>query len=131
MADDSHITSQGASVKGGALLDRWADYDWRNGTHIGDLLPLDRLTIRTVNSTYELVVVTPDNAEVAVRGGPFFPSFVRVYLAGSSLGGSFLKMRSIHVGFRLEISAAVGVILTSPVRSVSVAAASASGDALM
>jgi len=119
MADDSHITSQGASVKGGALLDRWADYDWRNGTHIGDLLPLDRLTIRTVNSTYELVVVTPDNAEVAVRGGPFFPSFVRVYLAGSSLGGSFLKLHSIHVGFRMELVSSRQSIVTSPVQDIS------------
>src|SRR5256885_1149680 len=78
MADESHITSQGAAVKGGALLDRWADHDWRQGTRIGDLLPLDRLTVRTLNSTYELVVVTPGNAEVAVRGGAFFPSFARV-----------------------------------------------------
>src|SRR5437764_9975623 len=106
MADESRITTQGAIVKSGAMLDRWADHDWREGTRIGDLLPLDRLTVRTLNSTYELVVVTPGNAEVAVRGGAYFPSFARVHVAGSSLGGSFLKLHSIHVGFRMELVSA-------------------------
>ena len=33
-------------------------------------------------------------------------------LAGSSLGGSFLKLRSVHVGFRLELSTERGFIIT-------------------
>jgi hypothetical protein len=75
--------------------------------------------VRTLNSTYELVVVTPGNAEVAVRGGAFFPSFARVHVAGSSLGGSFLKLHSIHVGFRMELVSAAQSIVTSPVQDIS------------
>jgi hypothetical protein len=44
-------------------------------------------------------------------------------LAGSSLGGSFLKLRSIHVGFRLELNTDRGFIITSSVRSASIAPA--------
>jgi len=120
MADETDITAQDAGIKRGAMLDRWADFDWRDGTRIDDLQPLDRLTVRTVNSTYELVVVTPGNAEVAVRGGAFFPSFVRVHVAGSSLGGSFLKLHSIHVGFRMELVSSTQSIVTSPVQDISI-----------
>ena len=60
--------------------------------------------------------------ECALRGGAFFPVFTPARLAGSSLGGSFLKLRSVHVGFRLELSTDRGFIITSPVRSVSRAA---------
>jgi len=56
-----------------------------------------------------------------VRGGEFFPEFTTVRLAGSTLGGSFLKMRSIHLGFRIEFGVGRGVIVTSPVRTISVA----------
>jgi hypothetical protein len=120
MDDETNMTSPEASVKGGAMLDRWSGHDWREGTCIGDLLPLDRLTVRTLNSTYELVVVTPGSAEVAVRGGAFFPCFARVHVAGSSLGGSFLKLHSIHVGFRMELVSHAQSIVTSPVQDISV-----------
>ena len=42
--------------------------------------------------------------------------FTPARLAGSSLGGSFLKLRSVHVGFRLELGTDRGFIITSPVR---------------
>jgi len=129
----SRLTSdpRASLTSGAAFLATWSAYDWEGGLHLDACAPLDRILVRTANSTYHIVIVDPATADVIVRGGAFFPVDTRARLAGSSLGGSFLKMRSIHVGFRLEISAAVGVILTSPVRSVSVAAASASGDALM
>jgi hypothetical protein len=91
------------AVATGAMLDRWAGRDWRDGLRISDLHPLDRLTVLTLNSTYEIVIMAPGSAEVIVRGGAFFPTFTRARLAGSSLGGSFLKLHSVHVGFRLEL----------------------------
>lgn len=118
MRHETTTTAAGSVVAAGATLDHWANRDWREGTAIGDLLPLDRLTVRTRNSTYEIVVVTPDTADVAVRGGAFFPSFARVRLSGSSLGGSFLKLHSIHVGFRMEILFGSQSILTSPVETI-------------
>ena len=41
-----------------------------------------------------------------------------MHLAGSSLGGSFLKLRGIYVGFRMELYAQQGFIITSRVRSI-------------
>jgi len=120
MSHKTSTTSSGAVVAAAAILDRWATHDWRDGMSIADLRPLDRLTIRTLNSTYEIVVVAPDTADVAVRGGAFFPTFSRAHLAGSSLGGSFLKVQSIHVGFCLELVLNARSIVTSPVQSISV-----------
>jgi hypothetical protein len=115
----------GANGAVGAILDRWADHEWRDGMHIGDLTPLDRLTVRTRNSTYEIVVVAPESADVAVRGGAFFPTFARVHVAGSSLGGSFLKLHSIHVGFRMELVFNAQSIVTSPVEAITMRRADA------
>jgi hypothetical protein len=120
MGDKTSMTSAGVVVATGAMLDRWAGYDWRDGMFISDLLPLDLLTVRTLNSTYEIVVVTPEDADVAVRGGAYFPTFARAHVAGSSLGGSFLKLHAIHVGFRLELVFDARSIVTSPVRQISI-----------
>ena len=100
------------------VLSAWSAHDWRGGVHVDDLLALECLIVKTENSTYEIVLLSPDTAHVLVRGGAFFPVFTQARLAGSSLGGSFLKLRSVHVGFRLELSTERGFIITSPVRSV-------------
>ena len=52
-------------------------------------------------------------------------------LAGCSLGGSFLKLRSVHVGFRLEFATDRGFIITSPVSGVTVAAPIADSNDIM
>jgi hypothetical protein len=121
MDQDRTFTSGCTPIAGEALLDRWAAHDWRDGLRIDDLLPLDRVTVRTLNSVYELVVTMPGTAEIMVRGGTFFPTFVVARLAGASLGGSFLKLHSIHVGFRIELITGPRVIVTSAVRSISLA----------
>ena len=110
-----------AAVPVSALLSSWSTHDWRGGVHVGDLSTLERLIVTTANSTYEIILVSPVNADVLVRGGAFFPVFTPARLAGSSLGGSFLKMRSVHVGFRLELGTEQGFIITSPVRAVAIA----------
>ena len=103
------------------LLSSWSAHDWRGGVAVDELAPLERLVVTTVNSTYEIVLVAPASADVLVRGGAFFPVFTPARLAGCSLGGSFLKLRSVHVGFRLELGTERGFILTSPVKSVVIA----------
>jgi hypothetical protein len=105
-------------VPASGVLSAWSAHDWRGGVHVDDLLALECLIVQTENSTYEIVVLSPDTAHILVRGGAFFPVFTQARLAGSSLGGSFLKLRSVHVGFRLELSTERGFIITSPVRSV-------------
>jgi hypothetical protein len=106
-------------VPASGVLSAWSAHDWRGGVHVDDLIALECIIVKTENSTYEIVVLSPDTAHILVRGGAFFPVFTQARLAGSSLGGSFLKLRSVHVGFRLELSTERGFIITSPVRSVS------------
>jgi hypothetical protein len=109
-------------VPASGVLSAWSAHDWRGGIHVDDLIALECLVVKTENSTYEIILLSPDTAHILVRGGAFFPVFTQARLAGSSLGGSFLKLRSVHVGFRLELSTERGFIITSPVRSVSRAA---------
>lgn len=111
------------AVPASAVLSAWNDHEWRDGVHIEQLTALDRLTVCTQNNTYEIIITSTMTAEVLVRGGQFFPDFTAVRLAGSTLGGSFLKLRSIHPGFRIEFSVGPGVVVTSPVRTISVAPA--------
>lgn len=119
--DPEHSTVLPARVPASGVLSAWSTHDWRSGVHVDDLSALERLIVTTANSTYEIVLLSPAGAHVLVRGGAFFPVFTRARLAGSSLGGSFLKLRSVHVGFRLELGTERGFILTSPVRAVAVA----------
>jgi hypothetical protein len=105
------------------LLSSWSARDWSSGILVDNLAALERLIVRTQNNTYEIVVLCPSTASVLVRGGAYFPVFMPARLAGSSLGGSFLKLRSIHVGFRVEFSTDCGFIVTSAVRTVAVAPA--------
>jgi hypothetical protein len=113
------------------VLSTWSARDWTGGVHVDDLAALDRVVIRTENSTYEIVVLSPASASVLVRGGAFFPVFMPARLAGSSLGGSFLKMRSIHVGFRLELNTERGFIRTSAVRAIDIAPAIRDSSGIM
>jgi hypothetical protein len=113
------------------LLSSWSAHDWRGGVNVDELAALERLIVTTANSTYEIVLVAPASANVLVRGGAFFPVFTPARLAGSSLGGSFLKLRSVHVGFRLELGTDSGVIITSAVRTVVIAPPIADSNDIM
>ena len=112
-------TSCGDLVPAGALLDTWSTHAWSEGVLVDRLTALDRLNIRTRHSLYEIIIMSPESADVLVRGGAFFPEFTRAKVAGSSLGGSFLKVHGIYVGFRMELSDGARMIVTSPVEEVS------------
>ncbi len=79
---------------------------------------LDMLLVRTMNTVYDITVVTARTGEVIVRGGRFFPQPTRAVILGSSLGGAFLKLRGIYCGFALEVYASGTRIVTSAVQSV-------------
>ena len=115
---ESTACESALAVPASGVLSAWTRHDWREGIHVADLVALETLVVRTQNSVYEIVLVGADSASVLVRGGAFFPVFTPARLAGSSLGGAFLKLHSIHVGFRLELISECGLIVTSPVRSV-------------
>jgi hypothetical protein len=101
------------------LLDTWSRHDWDGGLQLESVSELELLSVQTRNSTYEIAVVSSQTGEVLVRGGRYFPEFQAARLTGSSLGGSFLKVRGIYVGFNVELQVGARSIITSPVRSIS------------
>jgi len=103
-----------------ALLDTWSSHDWTEGVQLESLPDMETLTVRTENSTYEMTVISGRTGEILIRGGRFFPEFTPARLAGSSLGGSFLKLRGVYVGFSLEIHFDKRLIITSRVRKIAV-----------
>jgi len=108
------------SCRRGALLDTWSGHDWQDGVQVESLDDLCNLTVCTENSTYEITLIAAHSGEVLVRGGRFFEELTPARLAGSSLGGSFLKVRGIYVGFNMEINLDGRSIITSRVRSISI-----------
>ena len=105
----------------GGILARWSLSDWENGLQIENLENLDSLAVRTRNSVYEITILSRCTGEVLVRGGRFFRERTVARLAGSSLGGSFLKMGGVYPGFCLEFQDGDRRIVTSTVQSVALA----------
>ena len=122
-----HSTIRGSRtlVPASSLFDSWTTYDWRDGVVVDHLSPHDRLVVRTRNSIYEIVVTVPHTAEVLVRGGAFFPEFTAARVAGSSLGGTFLKLHGVYTGFQLELVSESGPVVTTRIAAVSVVPADA------
>ena len=129
--DRQTVIDAPVAVPASGVLSAWSTHDWRGGVQVDELSALERLIVQTMNSTYEIVLLSPTAANVLVRGGAFFPVFTPARLAGSSLGGSFLKLRSIHVGFRMEFSTDTGFIITSSVRTVVIAPAVSNPNDIM
>src|SRR6185295_8044120 len=100
-------------------LDAWSQQDWNQGVQVETLQILDRVFVRTTNSLYELTIVSPSTGEVLVRGGMYFPRQTNARLAGSSLGRSFLKLKGIYVGFRMELIDQNQTVVTGIVQSIS------------
>ena len=119
--DKKKPTDTTVSCSASALLDTWSSYSWTEGVQLENMQDMETLTVRTENSTYEITVICGRTGDILVRGGRFFPEFTEARLAGSSLGGSFLKLRGIYVGFSLEIHFDRRLIITSRVRKIAVA----------
>lgn len=102
-------------------LSAWSGYDWCEEVSLNQLSPSDRIVITTRNHTYEVVVTAPDTGEVLVRGGTIFPQFTAARLAGSTLGGGVMKVRTVNVGFRVQFAInAFAPIITTPVQTLAV-----------
>ena len=104
----------------GAQLESWSGYDWDDGVQVDALHELDHLSVRTRNSTYEILVRNPSSCDVLVRGGSRFPTYTPARLCGCSVGGTVLKRGGIYPGFRLELELDGRRLLTSAVESVDV-----------
>ena len=105
---------------GSQLLHNWASYNWDNGVQLERLGDLTVLLVQTLNSVYEITVIDGFSREILVRGGQFFPERTPARLAGSSMGGSFLIIGGIYVGFHMEIVDDSRTIITSSVQTIAV-----------
>ena len=106
------------AVHSPAHLDSWVGRPWVDGVQVETLRDLDALLVRTMNTAYEITIITARTGEAIIRGGRFFPQPTRAVILGSSLGGAFLKLRGIYCGFALEVYATGTRIVTSAVQSV-------------
>jgi hypothetical protein len=70
-------------------------------------------------SNYEVVVLPGSCGDVLVRGGHYFPTFQHAALAGSTFGGTAIRLRTIEVGCRLELRVGGTPIVTSTIEAVS------------
>jgi hypothetical protein len=113
---------QSESIPAGAALDFWSSEAWSNGVQTEQLEDMQRLFVRTRNSLYEITILDRWSGDILVRGGQFFPQLTPARLSGATLGGSFLKMRGIYVGFRMEIQAGDQRIVTTRVATIAVEA---------
>ncbi len=86
--------------------------------HLDSCLPFEWIAVRTRRSNYEVVVLPGRSGEVLVRGG-LYRNFQRAGLAGSTFGGSAIRLRTIEVGCRLELHVNGMPIVTSTIEAVS------------
>jgi hypothetical protein len=109
-------------VPSGSTLDYWSSEAWANGIQTEQLEDMQKLFVRTKNSLFEITIIDRWTGDILVRGGQFFPELTPVCLAGATLGGSFLKVRGIYVGFQMEITSVDADlrVLTTRVRTIAV-----------
>src|SRR5262249_35722432 len=103
-----------------ANIEDWADRDWKDGVQVDKMAELETLVVKTRHTTYEITVISGSEGEVLVRGGQYFPEKTPAHLSGASLGGSFLKLRGIYLGLKMEFMHNRRRIITSPVQSIAV-----------
>ena len=107
-----------ARIPAAADLDHWTNREWNDGVQIDRMADLEGLIVQTRNRTYEITIISGSEGEVLVRGGQYFSQKTAAHLSGASFGGSFLKLRGIYVGLKMEILSNGRRIITSPVLSI-------------
>jgi len=55
-------TTHRTAVPTSALLSAWNGFECDNGVNLNQLAPLDRVTVRTRHSTYEIIVLSTGSA---------------------------------------------------------------------
>jgi hypothetical protein len=106
-----------------STLDGWLKHSWSDGVQVDELDDLHALRVETMNSTYDVAIVSARTGEVLVRGGRYFPDWTTVQLLGCSLGGGLLKRHGVYAGFRMELYWAGRVVITSIIQAIGLAPA--------
>ena len=92
-----------------------------DGISLTDVDAFTTLVVQTDNSVYQITILQPHRREWFVQGGAFFPERRRACLSGSSFGGSCLKLGWVGIGLHMEFHADDQWVITSHVRSITVA----------
>jgi hypothetical protein len=95
----------------------WWATAFSDGLQLADLAPLDRLTVHTLNSCYEIIVVYPATGTVLIRGGRFLPDYTFGEIGTPSDGDSD-RRHGIHIGCPLAIVHDGQGVVTSRVRAI-------------
>ena len=130
MKGNTQIEHSGVHIPGGADLETWSTTEWRDGIEVDRLGDLDTLIVETQNHEYVITVIDGREGEIVLRGGQFFPEMTRACLAGATLGGSFIKVRGIYLGFSMEFLYEGRRIITSSVRTIAVTRHGTAEDSL-
>ena len=120
MADLKADTAVGVPVRTAApTLEQFANAATASdGVHLASLAPIDQLEVRTRNSVYKITLLGGGEGRVLVLGGAFFPVWTEARLAGSTLGGSFLKVGWVGCGFCMEFQHEGQRIVTTRAREI-------------
>jgi hypothetical protein len=97
-----------------------AEIEDNEGLDVRQAEPLLTILVRTYNSLYRIIPLQRGDCRVLIQGGQFFPQPTEAHFAGSTFGGSFLKMAWIGMGLHMEINSGGQRIITSPVRRIAV-----------
>lgn len=90
------------------------------GVDVAKLKPGTRLIVKTQNSTYGFIA-TKVPRELYAKGGKKIPKATKVFLTGSTWGGSCLKLGWIGLTMHMEICLEDDMILkTTSVKSIRV-----------
>jgi hypothetical protein len=102
-----------------------ATFSERAAAQLGDYVELDFcpelewITVKTLRSTYDVVVLSGDTGAVMVRGGTLFPEFRCATITGSLFHGVAVKVRTIAVGLNLEFLVDGTSVITSRIQAIS------------
>ena len=80
------------------------------------------VTVGTRNSTYRLTIRDSEHRLASIEGGKFFSDPVEARIEGTPFEDGPVQVGIIQTGKRMEIVAGGQRIVTSPVRSLNVAA---------
>lgn len=80
-----------------ALID---EQQKKGGVEVPSLKPGTLVKARTRNTVYEIKILEDG---VEILGGKYFPQFTETKFAGSTWGGSMIKMGWIGIGMHMEI----------------------------
>lgn len=95
--DEQHLHS--------SILKAISDSDKAGGVYLKDLKPGSILEVKTRNTTYEIRHDPDQEGQWMIHGHPkYCPDWTKASIAGSTFGGSMLKMKYVGVGMYLEFT---------------------------